>query len=129
MDKIELDKKLNHGEQWGYKKETDNDEYLGWILINKLPKLTFIPKREDYLEEYLYLIKIREAEKRQKTPYHVLIKELRRDVHESGEYETGEDIRQKDNYYFSYIDELEKFIEELGYSFENIKHRSEIDAP
>lgn len=29
MNKIELDKKLNDGEQWGYKKETDNDEYLG----------------------------------------------------------------------------------------------------
>ena len=129
MNKIELDKKLNNGEQWGFIKETDSDEYLGWILINKLQKLTFQPKREDYSEEYLYLRVLREAEKREKIPYHVLIKELRRDVHESEEYETGDDIRLKENYYFSCIDEVEKFIEKLGYSFDFIKHRSEIDAP
>ncbi|MBD2300627.1 hypothetical protein [Nostoc sp. FACHB-190] len=129
MDKIELNKKLNNGEQWGFKKDTNDPEYLGWILINKLPKLSFTPKKEDYLEEYLYLIKVREAEKREKTPYHVIIKELRRDVHESGKYETGDDIRQKDNYYFSCIDDVEKFMHELGYSFDNIKHRVEIDAP
>lgn len=129
MDKIELDRKLNKGEQWGFLKETGDDKYLGWILINKLPKLTFTPKREDYSEEYLYLTKLREAEKRERTPYHIIIKELRREVYESEEYETGDDIRQKENYYFSNIDEVEKFVEELGYSFDNIKHRSEIDAP
>ncbi|MBD2446070.1 hypothetical protein H6G76_02640 [Nostoc sp. FACHB-152] len=129
MDKVELKKKLSNGEQWGFIKETDDREYLGWILINKLQKLSFTPQREDYLDEDLYQIKVREAEKREKTPYHVIIKELRRDVHEIGKYETGDDIRQKDNYYFSCIDEVEKFINELGYSFDNIKHRSEIDAP
>lgn len=122
-------KKLNNGEQWGFIKETDSHEYLGWILINKLPKMTFTSQKKDYSEEYLYLIKLIEAEKREKTPYHVLIKELRRDVHESGEYETGDDIRHKENYYFSCIDEVEEFIEKLGYSFKNIKNRSEIDAP
>ena len=129
MDKSELEKKLNNGQQWGFIKETDSDEYLGWILINKFPKFLFTPKREDYSEEFIYLGAVEEAQKRENTPYHVIIKELRRDVHESGEYETGDDVRQKDNYYFGTIDEVEKFIEELGYSFDNIKNRSEIDAP
>ena len=57
------------------------------------------------------------------------IMELRRDIHENKEYLTGDDIRQKDNYYFSCTDEVEKFLEELGYSFDNVKHRSEIDPP
>lgn len=129
MNKTELDKRLNNGEQWGFIKETDSDEYLGWILIHKFQKILFPPKKEDYSDEELYEAYLETYRQRTETPYHVLIKELRRDVHESGKYETGDDVRQKDNYYFSTIDELENFIKELGYSFDDIKHRSEIDAP
>jgi hypothetical protein len=128
MDKFELDRKLNNGEQWGFVKETDSVDYLGWILINKRPKMRFEPQKSDYDDE-TYLLYLDKYQQREKTPYHLLVYELRRDVHERGDYETGDDVRQKDNYYFSSVDQLETFVRELGYSFENIKHRSEIDAP
>lgn len=57
MNKSELDKKFNNGEQWGFIKETDDRDYLGWILISKRPKFKFTPKREDYSVEDLYLYK------------------------------------------------------------------------
>ena len=31
----ELDKRLDYGEQWGLRKETDSPDYLGWILLSK----------------------------------------------------------------------------------------------
>lgn len=128
MNKNELNKRLNNGEQWGFIKETDNYDYLGWILINKeQPIIIYEKKAYSSGEQYIRLVKKEEA--RRKNPYHIRIVELLRDVHEKGVYETQEDYRQNDNHYFSTLDEVEKYIVELGYTFEDIKGRREIDAP
>jgi hypothetical protein len=129
MDRIKLDYKLHHGEQWGFIRETNSEEYLGWILVHKLPPMIFPPQENDYLDRESYLFQIDRYNQRKNTPYHVLIYELRKDVHERGGYETGDDVRLNENHYFSSIDELEIFVNSIGYSFEDIKHRSEIDAP
>jgi hypothetical protein len=31
----ELERSLNGEERWGFRKETDDPEYLGWILLSK----------------------------------------------------------------------------------------------
>lgn len=128
MKRRELETKLEAGQQWGFKKATDDPNYLGWILISKR-KISAPEPKESYYFEESYFMHLREFERLSKTPYHIMVKELRRDVHESGAYEDGSDYRQLDNYYFSTLDEAERFIEELGYSFENIKWRAELDAP
>jgi hypothetical protein len=127
MDKIELKKKLSSAD-WGWLKDTDDFDYLGWVLIHKY-KHIIIYEKEAYSNEEHYFRLIKKAEIQKKYPYYVRIIELRRDIHESGVYETGDDYRQNDCYDFSTLDEVEQFILELGYSFENIKDRWELDAP
>jgi hypothetical protein len=129
MNKLELDKKLNNGERLGFIKETNSPDYLGWILINKMPKMMFKPQEDDYDDEESYSFHLDEYRRREETPYHVGIRELKKDVHERGDYETGDDVRQADNYYFSSVDEVEEFVNQLGYKFENIKDQLEMDAP
>jgi hypothetical protein len=113
MNKQELEKKLANGTSYGFIKETDDDNYLGWVLITKLQPIIIYDKKSYDEEHYLHLLKKQEAQK--KYPYFVRIIELLRDVHESEVYAT--------------LDEVEEFITELGYSFDNIKDRWEIDAP
>lgn len=127
MNRDELRKKLDSGESWGFIKKTDSDDYLGWILIAKLQPIIIYEKKAYSEEHYAYLIK--KQEERKKHPYFVRIIELRKDVHESGVYETSEDYRQNDIYDFSTFDEVEQFIIKLGYVFKNIKDRWELDAP
>jgi hypothetical protein len=129
MKTSEIKKKLDNGEQWGFIKETDSEEYLGWVLINKMLPMRLVPRKEDYEDEESYSLVMKRYNQSLNQPYHVLIYELKRDVHERGGYETGDDVRLNDNYYFTSIEKLENFINELGYGFENIKHRLEIDAP
>ena len=129
MKVAEVKKKLDNGEQWGFVKETDSEEYLGWILINKMLPMRLAPQKESYENEESYSLVMKRYNQSLNQPYHILIYELKRDVHQRGDYETGDDVRLNENHYFASIEELEKFINELGYNFENIKHRLEIDAP
>jgi hypothetical protein len=127
MDKNELEKNLTSAD-WGFLKDTNSVDYLGWVLIHKYKPL-IIYEKEAYSSEEQYIRLLKEDKRRKKYPYHVRIIELRRDIHESGVYETGDDYKQNDCYHFSTLDEVAQFITELGYSFENIKDRWELDAP
>lgn len=125
-----LEKKLTKGEQWGFRKEIDDPDYLGWILLVKrqlpiiYPRDAYEPEEE---ERYLSLVEL--YEKLKKTPYQILNLELRREVHESDVYETEEDYRFKQSLYFANLQEVENYLSDLGYDLNQIKHRSEIDAP
>jgi hypothetical protein len=127
MDKNELEKKLNNSD-WGFLKNTNSNDYLGWILIHKYKPLMIYPK-EAYDNEEQYIRLTQEDKRRKKYMYYVRIIELRRDIHESGAYETGDDYRQNDCYHFSTLDEVKQFIVELGYRLEDLKDRWELDAP
>jgi hypothetical protein len=128
MNLEELEERLDKGEQWGVIKETDSPDYLGWILITKRRPPTMWP-RDTYGDSDLYSRLMDQTRDIIEKPYHVRVIELRRDVHESGEYESTEDYRQNENYYFKALDEVERIIEQLGCSIKNIKFRSELDAP
>lgn len=130
MDIESLEKKLSKGEQWGFKKELEVPDYLGWILLVKR-KPPIIHTRDAYQpeEEEIYTSLVELHEKLGKTPYQILNLELRREVHESDAYETEEDYRFKQSLYFANLQEVEDFLSDLGYNLSDIKHRSEIDAP
>ena len=126
MKREDLERYLERGDTLGFKKDTGTDEYLGWILLGK-------QKPDD---RYLALLAPGEEPEfvskqgmiRQK-PYQVLVQELKREVHESDRYETNEDFRVNDCYYFADLDEVDQFAQNHGHSLENIKWRVEIDAP
>ncbi|MEM8642207.1 MAG: hypothetical protein AAGG51_25845 [Cyanobacteria bacterium P01_G01_bin.54] len=82
MNFEDLEKKLDRGEQWGFRKVVDHPEYLGWILLSKEQPPIVFPK-ETYEIEKVYDSLVELAEKLKKTPYHVRVCELRREVHES----------------------------------------------
>jgi len=126
MRREDLERYLERGDCLGFEKRTNSDEYLGWILLDK----------QKPLDRYLSLLKPDEqpefrAEQEfiRQHPYHVLVIELRRDVHESGVYESNEDYRLRENYNFSTLDEVESFVNGHGHKLEEIKWLREIDAP
>jgi hypothetical protein len=124
----ELERHLELGEQWGYKKETDSSDYLGWVLLSKRQPSP-LWERKAYANEEVYLQAKERADRLKKTPYHLRVIELRRDVHESGEYESTEDYRLNENHYCSSLTEAVRLIKNLGFQLENIKWRGELDAP
>ncbi|MDY6781851.1 MAG: hypothetical protein SW833_04740 [Cyanobacteriota bacterium] len=128
MNIEDLEKKLDRGEEWGFRKVVDNSDYLGWVLLAKRKPPIVFPK-ETYETEETY-ISLREwSEKLKRTPYHILVLELKREVHESGDYEDNDDYRQRESYYLSTLQEVEEFIENLGYSLQNIQFSGDIDPP
>ena len=62
-------------------------------------------------------------------PYHVSIRELRRDVHESGEYEDTGDYRLIENFYVSSLEEVQTILDKYDLSLEEAKLSADLDAP
>jgi len=126
MTRENLERYLERGESLGFQKETSTDDYLGWILLSKrqpderyLTPLTHGEEPELVKQQKLI---------RQK-PYQILIQELRRDVHESDKYETNEDYRINESFYFADLDEVEAFVQNYGHTLKDIKWRVDLDAP
>jgi len=122
--KIELDK----DEQWGFVKATEDSNYLGWVLLSK----RFIPPPEsvgDPRDGDVYFQLKEHRKECEEKPYHIAVRELRRDAHESEDYESNEDYRVIENYYYSTLSEAVKKIEEMGYDINNIENGRKIDAP
>ncbi len=126
MRREDLERFLENGNHLGFKKQTDSDEYLGWIILRKdkpydrlLSLLTSGEEPEFVAKQNLIRSK----------PYRVVVSELRRDVYESGRYETNEDYRMNEQHIFSNLDEVEGFVQRYGHILENIKWRMEIEAP
>ena len=123
-----LDKNLNAGQRWGFIKNTSDDEYLGWVLINKrIPKLT--PAFDVEIEPERYAAFAQAVEQIRAKPYHVRVIELLREVHESGDYENNKDYRLSENYYFATLPEAMLFLGEMGLNLDAIKPSPELDAP
>jgi hypothetical protein len=125
MRREDLERFLENGNHLGFRKQTDSDEYLGWVILRKdkpnerlLSLLTSGEEPEFVAEQNLTRSK----------PYRVVVSELRRDVYESGRYEANEDYRLNEKHLFSNLDEVEEFVQRYGHTLENIKWRIEIEA-
>src|SRR5215813_8380827 len=106
MEREHLEHFLSRGFELGFVKETDDLQFLGWILLSKR-----VPE-----ERYLSLLRpgeepeyVAQQELFRTRPYQVQVLELHRDVLESGRYETEEDFRRNEVHYFSSLDEVEEF--------------------
>lgn len=122
----DLERYLERGAQLGFVKETDSEDFLGWILLEK---------RKPH-DRYLSLLApgedprfVKEQERIRSLPYQVRVIELRRDVYESGVYETNEDYRLHEIHHFADLEGVDSFVRQFGYALENIKWSAEIDSP
>jgi hypothetical protein len=128
MDIESLSKHLNNGEQWGFRTSPDSSEYLGWVLISKRnPAVIFPYHASQDMARYERLAE--ESAETKMRPFHVSVRELKKTVHESGEYESTEDYRVRDNYYFSTLEEVLNFLSSKHLQLEDINSRFDIDAP
>jgi len=126
MRRSDLERFLDIGYELGFVKQTDTPDYLGWILLQK---------RKPH-ERYLSLLNpgeepefVAQQELLRSRPYQVRVIELSRDVFESDRYETMDDFRLNEVFYFANLDEVEEFVQKYGHTLENIKWLTEINAP
>ena len=78
-------------------------DYLGWLLVSeRTPPVMYPYHVSQSIERHDRLVK--EAAELKARPFHVSIRELNRAVHESGEYESTEDYRVRDNHYFATLE-------------------------
>jgi hypothetical protein len=126
MDSEEAEQLLDQGFSIGFTKPTDDPAYLGWITISKVKPSS---RLLEVLSEDEAPDAVREERRRQREPYLVLVVELRRDVHESGDYETESDYRQKDRHWFSDLSAAARLLESWGYSLRDAREARELDAP
>jgi hypothetical protein len=74
-------------------------------------------------------LQVAEERRREKQPYLLLRIELKRSVHEAGDYETEGDYRMKDRFWFSTLSDLAEQLTAWGYSLEDAIGARELDAP
>src|SRR5438477_3865770 len=86
MQKLQLEYYLKRGNTVGFEMPTGDPEYLGWILISKQePNARLLGLFTEEEESYWL---IRKEHRKLTHPYFVHRFELKRSVHEAGDYET-----------------------------------------
>lgn len=126
MRRDEIESLLERGFRVGFVKPTEDPEYLGWILLSKHRANERI--LEAITERDAPPI-VAEEKRRRERPYLLLAIELRRTVHESGDYETERDFRQNEKLWFSSLHDVAIQLSQWGYSLEAAREAREIDAP
>jgi len=126
MELDEVERLLEQGGRVGFIKPTNDPNYLGWILLWKVKANQ---RLLEILDEADDPIRVKEERRRQREPYLLLRIELKRSVHEAGDYETEKDYRQKDKFWFSSLDDVEKHLVAWGYSLKHARPARELDAP
>ena len=126
MQRRDVERLLDLGIRLGFAKPVQDPDYLGWILVlRQKPN----PRVRELLNEEEAPSVIAREERIKRTPFLVLVLELRRDVHEAGGYENEADYRRKERYWFANLDEVEAQLTEWGYALENARDSRELDAP
>lgn len=122
----QVEQLLDQGERVGFTKPTSDAQYLGWILIAKvmadLRLLEVLSEEEDPR-------RVQEEKRRLEKPYLVLQIELKRAVHEAGDYETEADYRQKDRLWFASLEDVARQLSAWGYDLREARGARELDAP
>ncbi len=122
----EIERLLESGIRLGFSIPLEDPEYLGWVLVTRLKPNPRVLELIDESDAPRAVARERQIER---TPFLVLVLELRRDVHEAGGYETEEDYRRKDRYWFASLDEVEARLREWELELADAKDGREIDAP
>jgi hypothetical protein len=122
----EIEVLLSGGFRVGFEQPSQDDEYIGWILVSKIVAKERIL---ELLDEDEAPDLVREQARRRTEPYLLERLELKRSVHEGGDYETESDYRQKDQYWFGSLHEVAARLALWGYRLEDAREARELDAP
>lgn len=126
MKREDLERNLNRENTFGFTKETDNGDYIGWI---SLKKQKYNSKIEMLLDEDEESNLINEQRLIAQAPYVVEICELKKDIFESDEkWPEEKDYRLAEVYRFSDLDEVETFLAKYRKSLVEINWISDIPS-
>ncbi|WP_437287729.1 hypothetical protein [Sorangium sp. So ce406] len=126
MDRQEIDAMLDQGQRVGFVKQTSDPEYLGWIVLSKLNPNRRLLEVLGHDSDSVY---VAEERRREREPYLLMVIELKREVHDAGGYETEEDYRRKDRYWFATLEDVERKLGEWGMSLSDGREARELDVP
>jgi hypothetical protein len=126
MERIDLERFLENDCELGFEKETNNPNYVGWILLRKEKVnkryLSILNEGEDPLF-------VRKQQEIAEKPYILRIFELKKSVYNAQVYEGQEDYRINIHFRFASLEEIETFLKQYDKKLEEIKWLSEINAP
>jgi hypothetical protein len=124
MTKEQLEFYLNRKNVFGYNTEK-NDKVIGWIKVYKLFPIS------GFFERFIDIAEPETVEKQMKIkrePYCVNIAQVTRESFDSDRYPSDEDYLLNVSYFFSTLDDVEKFLQELGYNLSEIKWKVDFDS-
>ena len=124
MELAEIKWFLENGRTLGFTIETDDEHYLGWLLISKIQPNFRVLEIVGADDEH----RARQELYREKQ-YQVRVVQLNRTVHDSGDYETNEDYRINECFHLSSLAEVEAFLGKFGKRLSEIRPSSQIDSP
>jgi hypothetical protein len=124
MTKERLEFYLNRQKSvFGFNTEND-DKIVGWIqLFKRFPT-------EGFFEKFAKIASpetLEEQMKIKREPYRVNIAQVTREVFDGDKFPGNEDYLLNVTYSFSTLDDVERFIKELGYDLANIKWGADFD--
>lgn len=123
MTKERLEFYLNRKNVFGFNTEND-DKLVGWITVYKRFPI------EGFFERHAEIAgrkKFEEQMKIKNEPYRVNVGQVTREVLESDKFAGNEDYLLNTTYSFGSLDDVERFLKELGYDLANIKWGADID--
>jgi len=126
MTPDEIERLLAAGERVGFVVPTTAPDFLGWVVLAKLEASS---RALEVLDEDDDADIVEEEHRRSETPYVVLVIELRKDVHHSGNYESESDYRRRDEHWCRSLEEVETVLEGMGLRLKDARGTREIDAP
>jgi hypothetical protein len=123
MTKDQLDFYLSRKNTFGYNTRND-DQRVGWILLSKrFTKPRFFELVSETEDPRGYWMQRRiEAQ-----PYWIRMAEVSRAVFDSDDFPENEDYLLNVSYSFRTLDDVERFLKELGYDLAEIKWRADVD--
>jgi len=119
--------KIELGELIGYEVPPSHPSNRKWVLVRK--DKVFKPRVEDLDDlELIELLRKKDA-KVLNFPYHIGIRELPIEIHDSEKYESQEDYIIFENFRFPNIDGMVNYLQSLGLQPQSARPAIDIGAP
>lgn len=123
MTKERLEFYLNRKNVFGFNTESD-EKIVGWIKLSKrFPINGFFERYTDIAGSE----KFEEQMKIKSDPYSVNIAQVTRSVFDGDKFPGNQDYLLNETYSFISLDDVERFLKELGYDLANIKWGVDFD--
>ena len=125
MTKERLEFYLNRKKSvFGFNTEND-DKIVGWVKLFKRPPMSGLSFAR--FKEIAEPKMVEEQMKIKSEPYRVNIAQVTREIFDGDKFPDNEDYLLNVTYSFSTLDDVERFLKELGYDLADIKWGADFD--